>query len=167
MEKTADGIHALLAEKLACYQQLHLVLKAERKAIGTIDLGMVWEATRAKKDLAGKIRELRDRILVACQNHFPGMDLKTEPFSLGALIQALPMSNTCKKEIRQLKRSIDKEKDMVAYFMEFNQIQVKKHLSVVDNIMALIGNNAARARYTGKGVVTQGEKNNCLFMAQV
>lgn len=167
MEKAADSIQTLLKEKLAFYQQLNLVLKAEKKAIGAVDIGMIWETTRAKKDLIGKIEELRNNILVACQNHFPGMDKKTDTFSLGALVDALPLPNKNKIEIRQLKRTIDKEKEIVAHFIKSNQIQVKKHLSVVDNIMALIGNNAAQARYTGNGMVTQGRKNSCLFMAQV
>ncbi|MGD9823522.1 flagellar export chaperone FlgN [Desulfobacter sp.] len=167
MEKAADSIQTLLKEKLACYQQLHLVLKAEKKAIGNIDLGMIWETTRAKKDLIGKIEELRNNILVVCRNDFPGMDKKTENFSLGALVHALPLPNKSKNDIRQIKRTIDKEKDIVANFIKANQIQVKKHLSIVDNIMALIGNNPAQARYTGKGMVTQGGKSNCLFVAQV
>ncbi len=167
MEKAVDSIQTELKEKLACYQQLHLVLKAEKKAIGTIDLGMIWETTRAKKDLINKIEELRNNILVACQNHFPGMDKKTDTFSLGALVHALPLPNKRKNDIRQLKRTIDKEKDIVAHFIKSNRTQVKKHLSVVDNIMNLFGNNVAQARYTGKGMVTQGRKNNCLFMAQV
>lgn len=167
MEKAADIIQTLLNEKLACYQQLHLVLKAEKKAIGTIDIGMIWETTRAKKDIVGKIETLRNNILLACQNHFPGMDKKTDSFSLGALVHALPLPNKNKSEIRQIKRTIDKEKDIVAHFIKKNQIQVKKHLSVVDNIMDLIGNNVVQTRYTGKGMVTQGKKNNCLFMAQV
>lgn len=167
MEKAADSIQTLLKEKLACYQQLHLVLKAEKKAIGTIDLGMIWETTRAKKDLVRKIEELRNNILVVCRNHFPGMDKKTETFSLGELVHTLPLPNKSKTDIRQIKRTIDKEKDIVANFIKSNQIQVKKHLSVVDNIMALIGNNPAQARYTGNGMVTQGGKSNCLFVAQV
>ena len=167
MEKAVDSIQTKLKEKLACYQQLHLVLKAEKKAIGTIDLGMIWETTRAKKDLINKIEALRNNILVACQNHFPGMDKKTDTFSLGALVHALPLPNKRKNDIRQLKRTIDKEKDIVAHFIKSNRTQVKKHLSVVDNIMNLFGNNVAQARYTGKGMVTQGRKNNCLFMAQV
>jgi hypothetical protein len=40
-------------------------------------------------------------------------------------------------------------------------------MSVVDNIMNLFGNNVFQARYTGKGMVTQGRKHNCLFIAQV
>ena len=167
MEKAVDSIQTELKEKLACYQQLNLVLKAEKKAIGTIDLGMIWETTRAKKDLINKIEALRNNILVACQNHFPGMDKKTDTFSLGALVHALPLPNKRKNDIRQLKRTIDKEKDIVAHFIKSNRTQVKKHLSVVDNIMNLFGNNVAQARYTGKGMVTQGRKNNCLFMAQV
>ena len=167
MEKAADSIQTLLKEKLACYQQLHLVLKTEKKAIGTIDLGMIWETTRAKKDLINKIKELRNHILVACQNHFPGMNKKTDSFSLGALVHALPLPNKRKNDIRQLKRTIDTEKDIVAHFIKYNQIQVKKHMSVVDNIMDLFGNNASQARYTGKGMVTQERKNNCLFISQV
>ncbi|WP_020588239.1 flagellar export chaperone FlgN [Desulfobacter curvatus] len=171
MEKAADNIQNLLKEKLACYQQLHLVLKAEKKAIGTIDLGMIWETTRAKKDLAGKIETLRNNILASCQSHFPGMDKKlgkkTDSFSLGALVHALPLPNKCKNDLRQLKRTIDKEKDIVAHFIKSNEIQIKKHLSVVDNIMDVIGNNVAQARYTGKGMMPQTRKPNCLFMAQV
>ncbi|WP_462267908.1 flagellar export chaperone FlgN [Desulfobacter sp.] len=167
MEKAVDSIQRLLKEKLTCYQQLHLVLKAEKKAIGTVDLGMIWETTRAKKDLIGKIEDVRKHIRVACQNHFPGMDKKTEPFSLGALVHALPLPNKRKNDIRQLKRTIDKEKDMVAHFIKANQIQVKKHLSIVDNIMNLFGKNTSQTRYTGKGMVTQGRKHNCLFIAQV
>ncbi len=167
MEKAVDSIQRLLKEKLACYQQLHLVLKAEKKAIGTVDLGMIWETTRAKKDLIGKIEDVRKNIRLACQNHFPGMDKKTEPFSLGALVHALPLPNKRKNDIRQLKRTIDKEKDIVAHFIKYNHIQVKKHMSVVDKIMNLFGNNVSQARYTGKGMVTHGKKNNCLFMSQV
>lgn len=167
MEKSTDGIQTLLKEKLACYQQLHLILKAEKKAIGDIDLGMIWETTKAKKDLAGKIETLRNNLLEICQNDFPGMNKKDDSFSLTELVHALPMANKHKKDIRQLKRTIDKEKEIVAHFIKSNQIQVKKHLSVVDNIMDLIGNNVTQARYTGKGMVTQKRKNNCLFMAQV
>ncbi|NWH04078.1 flagellar export chaperone FlgN [Desulfobacter latus] len=167
MEKAIDNIQTLLKEKLACYQQLHLVLKAEKKAIGTIDLGMIWETTRAKKNLIGKIEDLRNNILAVCQNHFSGMDKITEPFSLGALIHALPLPNRRKNDIRQLKRTIDKEKDIVAHFIEYNHIQVKKQMSIVDSIMNLFGNNVARNQYTGKGMMTRRRKNNCLFMAQV
>ncbi len=167
MKKAAHNIQTLLKEKLACYQKLHLVLKAEKKAIGTIDLDMIWETTRAKKDLINKIEELRDNFLVACQNHFPGMDKKRDPFSLGALLHALPLPNKGKSDIRLLKRNIDKEKDIVAHFIKSNQIQVEKHLSVVDNIMNLFGNNVVQTRYSGKGMVSQGRKTNCLFMAQV
>ena len=167
MEKATERIQTLLKEKLACYQQLHLVLKAEKKAIGTIDLGMIWETTRAKKDLIKKIEELRNNILGACQNHFSGMKKKPDTFSLGTLVNALPLPNKRKTDIRQLKRTIDKEKNIVAHFVKYNQIQIKKHISVVDNIMDLFGNNASQARYTGKGMVTQGRKNNCLFMSQV
>jgi flagellar biosynthesis/type III secretory pathway chaperone len=167
MEKAAENIQMLLEEKLACYQQLHLVLKAEKKAIAAIDLGMIWETTKAKKDLACKIEHLRGDILVACQKYFPRMDKKTDTFSLNELVHALPLPNKHKSDIRQLKRTIDKEKDIVAHFITSNQIQVKKHLSVVDNIMDLMGNNVTQARYTGTGTVTRGKKNNCLFMAQV
>lgn len=171
MEKAADSIQNLLKEKLACYQQLHLVLKAEKKAIGTIDLGMIWETTRAKKDLGGKIETLRNKMLACCRTYFPGMekniDSKTDSFSLGVIVNALPLPNKRKTDLRELKRAIDKEKDIVAYFMKSNRIQVKKHLSVVDNIMDLLGNNAAQARYTGKGMMTRTRKNNCLFMARV
>ncbi|WP_320043901.1 flagellar export chaperone FlgN [uncultured Desulfobacter sp.] len=171
MEKAADSIQNLLKEKLACYQQLHQILKAEKKAIGAIDLGMIWETTRAKKNLAGKIETLRKNMLAACQNHFPGMRKKmnknTDSFSLTELVYALPLHNKHKRDIRQLKRTIDKEKEIVAHFIKSNQIQVEKHLSLVDNIMDLIGNNVAQARYTGKGMVTRKRKNNCLFMAQV
>ena len=169
MEKTADKVSlfgALLEEKLACYQQLHQVLKAEKKAIGTIELGIIWETTRAKKDLVRKIEKLRNDIFSICQNHYPRMYIKTDPFSLAAIINALPLSNKSKGDIRQLKRTIDKEKDIVDHLIKSNQIQVKKHLSFVDNIMALIGNNPSQARYTGKGMVTQARKNNCLFAVE-
>lgn len=167
MEKAADNIQTLLKEKLDGYKRLHLILKAEKKAIGTIDLGMIWETTRAKKDLVGKIEEVRNNILTQCQNHFPGMDKSAEPFSLGELVRTLPLPNKRKADIRQLKNNINKEKDIVAHLIKSNQIQVNKHLSVVDDIMALIGNNAAQTRYTGKATVTGAQKNNCLFMAQV
>jgi flagellar biosynthesis/type III secretory pathway chaperone len=171
MEKHADEIQNLLKEKLACYQQLHLILKAEKKAIGDIDLGMIWETTRAKKNLAGKIETLRKDMLVACQNHFPGMRKKmkrnTDAFSLTKLIYALPLTSKHKKEIRELKRTIDKEKQIVAHFIKSNQIQVEKHLSVMDSIMDLIGNNASQTRYTGQGMLPHKRKDNCLFMAQV
>lgn len=167
MEKATQKIQSLLGEKLACYQQLHLVLKAEKKAIAAIDLGMIWETTKAKKELAGKIENLRDTILVTCQDHFPRMDKTTEAFSLNELVRTLPLPNKHKRDIRQLKRTIDKEKDIVAHFIKSNQIQVKKHLAVMDNIMELIGNNGTQTRYTGKGKVAGGKKSNCLFMAQV
>jgi len=167
MEKTAKKIQSLLGEKLACYQQMHLVLKAEKKAIADIDLGMIWETTKAKKDLAGKIENLRANILVTCQNYFPRMEKNTDTFSLNDLIQALPLPNKHKRDIRELKRTINKEKDIVAHFIRANQIQVKKHLAVMDNIMELIGNTGTQARYTGNGMVSRKKKNNCLFVAQV
>ena len=167
MKTTAKKIQSLLGDKLACYQQLHLVLKAEKKAIADIDLGMIWETTKAKKDLAGNIEKLRENILVTCQNYFPRMDKKTDPFSLNELVRTLPLPNKHKRDIRELKRTIDKEKDIVAHFIRSNQIQVKKHLAVMDNIMELIGHNGSQARYTGNGMVTRKKKNNCLFAAQV
>ncbi|MCG8550242.1 MAG: flagellar export chaperone FlgN [Desulfobacterales bacterium] len=171
MEKAADSIQILLKEKLACYQELHQILKVEKKAIGTIDLGMIWETTRAKKKLAGKIETLQSNILAASQNHFSArgkkIDIKTESFSLTELIYALPLPNKHKRDIRELKRNIDKEKEIAAHFIKSNQIQVEKHLSVVDNIMDLIGNNVAQAQYTGKGMVPRKRKDNSLFMAQV
>lgn len=167
MENATDRIQTFLKEKLACYQQLHLVLKAEKKAIGTIDLGMIWETTRAKKNLVGKIQALRNKILVSCQNYFPGMDKQTDTFSLAALVQALPLPNNQKNDIRQLRRTIDKEKEIVIYFIKSNQIQLKKHMSVMDNIMALVASNVAQPQYTGKGCMTREEKANCFFTAQV
>nr|WP_319494919.1 flagellar export chaperone FlgN [uncultured Desulfobacter sp.] len=167
MEKAAKKIQSLLGEKLACYQQLHLVLKAEKKAIADIDLDMIWETTKAKKDLAGKIENVRENILVACQNHFPRMDRNAETFSLNKLVHSLPLPNKHKRNIRELKRTIDKEKDIVSHFIKSNQLQVKKHLAVMDNIMEMIGNTGIQPRYTGNGMVTRKKKNYCLFAAQV
>ena len=167
MENAAQKIQSLLGEKLACYQQLHLVLKAEKKAIADIDLDMIWETTKAKKDLAGTIENLRKNILVACHNYFPRMDKQPDTFSLNDLVQTLPLPNKHKRDIRELKRTINKEKDIIAHFIHANQIQVKKHLAVMDNIMALIGNNGTQARYTGNGMVSRKKKNTCLFVAQV
>ena len=167
MEKPADTIQALLKEKLACYRQLNLILKAEKKAISAIDLGMIWDTTKAKKDLANKIEKLRHDIVLACQDQFPGMEIKTTPFSLSAVVHDLPAPNKSKNDIRAIKRSIDKEKDIADHFIKSNRTQVKKHLSVVDNIMALMGNNAAQDRYTGNAMVDKRKQNNCLFMAQV
>nr|WP_319397047.1 flagellar export chaperone FlgN [uncultured Desulfobacter sp.] len=167
MENAAKKIQSLLGEKLACYQQLQLVLKAEKKAIADIDIGMIWETTKAKKELAGKIEILRENILIACHNYLPRMDKNRDTFSLNDLVQTLPLPNEHKRDIRKLKRSINKEKDIVAHFIQSNQVQVKKHLAVMDNIMALIGNNGTQARYTGNGMVTRKKNNNCLFVAQV
>lgn len=163
MEKAAHSIQTLLKEKLACYQQLHLVLKAEKKAIGTIDLGMIWETTRAKKDLVRKIQALRKTILSLCQDHFPGMNSTSETFTLNAIVNALPLPSESKNDIRSLKHAINKEKDIVAHFTKLNQLQVKKNMAVVDDIMALIASNASQARYTGQGMMTREKKNNCLF----
>ena len=92
------------------------------------------------------------------KNYFPRMDKKMEPFSLNDLVRALPLPNKHKRDIRELKRTIDKEKDIVAHFIRANQIQVKKHLAVMDNIMELIGHNGTQARYTGNGMVTRKKK---------
>ncbi|WP_321494480.1 flagellar export chaperone FlgN [uncultured Desulfobacter sp.] len=163
MEKAADSIQSLLKEKLACYQQFHLVLKAEKKAIGTIDLGMIWETTRAKKDLVKKIEVLRKKIVSVCQDHFPDMERKSETFTLSTIVNALPLPSESKNDIRYLKHAINKEKDMVAHFTRLNELQVKKNMAVVDDIMALIANNASQARYTGRGMMTREKKSNCLF----
>lgn len=166
MEKTADEIQRILGEKFACYQQIHLVLKAEKKAIKDIDLSMIWETTKAKKGLVGKIMGLRNELVLVCQNHSPGLAIGTEndSFSLQSLVNALPLpTGKGKDDIRALKQSIDKEKDVVDRLTKLNQLRVKKNLSVVDDIMAVIANNASQAQYTGRGMVTRNRKDNCLF----
>ncbi len=167
MEKVADRIQQMLQEKFACYQQLRLVLEAEKKAIGAIDLGTIWDTTRSKKELAGKIEEIRSQLRSTCQDSFSGMKIGSEPFSLASLVNELPLSGKTKAGLRRIKRAIDEEKDQVAHLAKFNQIQVRKYLSVVDDIMSMIGSNAGQSRYTGRGMVTQERKNNCLFRAEV
>ena len=54
----------------------------------------------------------------------------------------MPLPGRTKAELRKIKRAIDEEKDRVAHLAKFNQLQVRKYLSVVDDIMSVIGSNA-------------------------
>ncbi|MCG8687089.1 MAG: flagellar export chaperone FlgN [Desulfobacterales bacterium] len=167
MEKIAYEIQDLLQEKLSCYRQLCLVLDKEKKAIGSIDLDTLWETTKSKKEMTSRIEGLRNSILSLLRGSFLDMDMDVNTFSLAFLVNNLPLSDRTKSGLRKIKSDIDRAKDQVVHQAKANQIQVRKYLSVVDDIMSVVGDNSSQAQYTGAGVIPGQKKNNCLFRAEV
>ena len=167
MEKIAYEIQDLLQEKLSCYRQLCLVLEKEKEAIGAIDLDTLWGTTKEKNEMAARIEGLRTRILSILEGSFLDMGMDVNTFSLAFLVNSLPLSDRTKSGLRKIKREIDNAKDQVIRQAKANQVQVRKYLSVADDIMSVVADNSSQAQYTGAGIVSGKKKNNCLFRAEV
>lgn len=167
MEKIAYEIEALLEEKLSCYKRLAEVMAGEADAIAEMDLDVLWQSSREKEALAARVGSLRERILSTLDASSWSMDMDVKSFSLAYMISALPLSDRSKSGLRRLKLKINTAKDEVVELAELNQIQVRKYLSVVDDIMSVIGDNSNQAQYTGQGHVPGQKRHNCLFQAEV
>lgn len=167
MEKIAYEIQDILQEKLSCYRQLNRVLEEEKGHISSIDLDALWQNTRIKRELAGRIKDLRKKILGCLQDSVPGMGMDSATFSLAYMVNALPLSHKAKAGLRKVKQEIDHAKDQMVRTAKLNQVQVRKYLSVADDIMSVIGDNSSRAQYSGSGVVSGQMRKNCLFRAEV
>ncbi len=167
MEKIAYKIEDLLQEKLSCYRQLGVILEKEREAIASIDLDSLWQSAGYKKELASRIEGLRAKILSSIEENFPGMEMDVRSFSLGYLVDMLSISKKAKAALRRVKVDINTAKDNVVQQAKFNQIQVRKYIMVVDDIMSVIGDNSAQAQYTGTGMMPGQRKQNCMFRAEV
>jgi hypothetical protein len=167
MEKIAYKIEELLQEKLSCYRQLGAILEKEREAIASINLDALWESAGYKKELAVRIEGLRAKILSIVDAEFSGMEMDVRSFSLGYLVDMLPISKKVRATLRRVKVDINTAKDNVVQQAKFNQVQVRKYIMVVDDIMSVIGDNSAQAQYTGAGTMPGQRKQNCMFRAEV
>ena len=167
MEKIAHEIEEMLQEKLSCYRQLYLVFEGEKKSIASIDIEALWASAREKKKLAGEIEMLREKILGLLKISALDMDMDVRSFSLAYLVNTLPFSARAKSGLRKAKLDINTAKDQVGQIAKENRVQVRKYLTVVDDIMSIFGDNSAEEQYTGAGVIPGYKKPRSLFRAEV
>ncbi len=167
MEKFAYKIEELLREKLSCYRQLSVLMDREKAAIAAIDLDTLWQCNAEKKSRAMQITAIREKILSVLETELPGLEMSVNTFSMAYLIENLPVQPRTKSTLRKIKLTINSEKELLAQQAKFNRTQVRKHLSVVDDIMSVIGDNSSQAQYTGAGTVSGYKKPNCMFKAEV
>jgi hypothetical protein len=167
MEKFAYDMEELLQEKLSCYRQLSAVMDKEKAAIAAIDLDALWQCNAEKKALTLKITALREKLLENIETELPGLAMDTSTFSIGFLIKNLPVQAKTKSTLRKVKLAINSERELLAQQAKFNRTQVRKYLSVVDDIMSVVGDNSSQAQYTGMGTVSGYKKQSCMFKAEV
>ena len=167
MEKTAYEIEELLQEKLSCYHRLEETIKGETKAIAAMDLDSLWQSAAIKKQVAARVEALREEIISKLETSSLDMGMDKNAFSLAYMIESLPLSNRAKSGLRTLKLNINTIKKQVLKQAEFNQVQVRKHLMAVDDIMSVIGDNSSQSQYTGRGMVPGSKRQNCIIRAEV
>ena len=167
MEQIAYEIELMMAEKLSLYERLSEVMGKESEAIASMDLEFLWESAREKKALAGTLESIRQRIISTLEAFSLEMGMDSKSFSLGFMVETLPLSDGAKAGLRRMKLKINTAKDQVVQLAQFNQSQVKNYLSVVDDIMSVIGDNSSQAQYTGQGMMPGKKRHNCIIRAEV
>lgn len=167
MENFTCEMETLLMEKLQLYRLLNQLLVDERKAIVNIDVDALWRNAEKKKELAGKIQELRKQILELVRQNVGFTDMTETSFSLSYLIRTLPVSSDDRQALRKLARSFDDEKNQLAQSASDNKKYVDEYLSVIDEIMGTAVDNSANAQYTQMGAVPDSKMQKCLIHARV
>lgn len=167
MENFTPDFEIMLKKKLGFYRRLNVLLNKERQSILHIDVDSLWKTAEKKRKTVENIQELKEKILAHLGRRFNlnGMDINT--FSLSYLIRIIPVKSQIKSRLRELKLSIEKEKDQLARAAKENQRFVKEYLGVIDDIMSVVVDNSGQAQYNLTGTVPREKKTRHLIHARV
>lgn len=167
MEEIAHEIEKMVQEKDDLYRQLVSLLENERSHIVDMEVDALWACAEAKRDIALKIVEMRNRILAGCQSLFPAEEMDAQSFSLARLLTLLPFSAESRQRLKKLKLSIDLHKEEIAARSRDNQRHVREYLGVIDEIMAVAVEDSANAQYSTQGHMPGNKQTSRLIHAEV
>lgn len=167
MENFTANIESLLNEKLSLYRQLNDLVREERDYIVNIDVDSLWKSAEKKKQIAGDIQKIKDRIMSSIENGFGINDLDANSLSLSYLLRIVPVETDQKKRLRQLKLAIDAEKNELEQAASDNKHYVQEYLMVIDDIMSVAVNTPNENQYSHTGNISQAKASNCLIHAEV
>lgn len=163
MEKFAYNLEEMLREKLGLYRDVRQALENEKTAVKDMDIESLWAITDRKKDLASRIKKLRQQILHLVEEKGVRAEMDAETFSLSRLVSLLPVSAEQRSRMNNLRTTIDGEKDEVARLASESKKFVNDYLSVVDDIMGTMVSRAeGRDRYDCYGNVGQGRRSTII-----
>lgn len=167
MEKITPAIENMLNEKLELYRQIHALLLQEREAIVQIDVEALWKSAELKKEMAGKVQQVRQRILGFLEGAYGVCDMDMQSFSVAYLVRNLPVPASEKVRLGKIRLAIDHEKNLLAQTAVENQNYVREYMAVIDDIMSVAVDNSGNAQYTQAGAVSDSKTPRCLIHAEV
>ena len=158
MEKFAYKMEDMLREKLGLYKEIRQTLEEEKKAVVDMDIDSLWAITDRKKDLASRIKKIRQRMLHLIEEKGVRSEMDVESFRLSRLVNLLPVSSEKRSRMNNIRTTIDGEKDEVARLASESKQYVNDYLAVVDDIMGTMVSSAeGKDRYDCYGNVRQGQ----------
>ncbi len=167
MEKLARKIEKILQEKIFLFQSLIELLKEENEYILNMDINLLWDVTNRKKELALKIENARDELLILLEEESIEFDMGKIGFSLSKLIKSLPVLRETRSDLRRLNIIIDNLKDEIVRMSSESTRYAKEYMMVIDDVICTIVDTAQMDEYGKSGTVLKTKQGNCFINAEV
>ncbi len=167
MEKIACDIAQMLNEKLSLYKKLNALLQREKDCIVNIDIDALWKISGEKKKIVLKIHGLKEKIIESVRQESCAKDPDAGEFGLSYLLRSLALSSDARKQLRQIKLGLDREKNELNRAAADNKKYVQEYLMVIDDIMSVFAGEAENPRYRNTGTMPDSRVSNCLIHAKV
>ncbi len=167
MEKIAGDMSGLLHDTLENYQELKIILVAEKKYIIDMDVDKLWASTDKKKSLVQSIEVLMETMLDRVRNHVSHFEMDLRSFNLRAVVSALPLKMKIKSQFNTLGLRIDALKEEIARLAHENKRYIVEYLGVIDGIFNTIQQVPARDQYSASGQVVANKEVTRLIHTEV
>ncbi|CCK81710.1 flagellar export chaperone FlgN [Desulfobacula toluolica] len=167
MEKFACKIEGMCREKLSFYKELKTVVEQEKKYIVDMDVDSLWKMADRKKQLAAKIEQIRDSMVMLLEDKNIPLKKEATVFSLSHVINCLPLSSKLKINLKKLENESDMVKKELASMASENKRYVNEYLSVINGIFTTITGSGNKEQYNNSGRVLNNKTGKYLIRAEV
>lgn len=138
METSEKFLEALFKQKLALYQELVTVVKAEKKSLSTTDVDSLWKFSSQKQEIASNIEGLRGQVLEILRHYHPHHDLTVSSFHHNRALALTPFKNN--RKFKEICMSLSLVKEEVNGLVKGNKAFVEEYLAMMDEMIGIILN---------------------------
>jgi flagellar biosynthesis/type III secretory pathway chaperone len=165
MEISGSKIECLFQEKLLLYRDLLEVLKQERKRILDTDVDSLWEISRKKQEIAGKIEGLRREVLAILTEASIDHDMDGSSFQVPKILSLVP--EKIGLGLKNLNLSLTAIKGEINNRVKENKRLVEECLDMLDELIGIIANAGRAESVYDKGRPPANTKTNLLLHKEV
>ncbi|WDP89783.1 MAG: flagellar protein FlgN [Desulfobacter sp.] len=165
MENITRMIPELLNKKLGLYEQLRMVVEAEKAYIVDMDIQGMWSATEEKKRLVAAVETVLSTLREGFAHRISGRDSKK--MGISDMVDFMPVSLEEKASLRHIIIRIRALKREISILSRENQRYVTEYLSVISGIFSTITNTNAKKQYGRSGVMMPPQETTRILHAEV